>query len=191
MDEITKLYNEHLTTPFPGKRGEEIMGVDLVLTDSDTAGLISKYIATRGQLSADDLRILSHCYSDLKTIVKELNGADRQYFARLQNISGLVIEKLNGKPKTTEQESFKPDWEKNFLKIREILNDWDPIGVADSVDDEYDTMNFRILSILMNKLDTKEIREILADSTRNSMEIPVDNETLDRVADRISQIKLE
>jgi hypothetical protein len=65
------------------------------------------------------------------------------------------------------------------------------IGVADSVDDEYDRMNFRTLSVLMNKRDKKEIREILADYTRNSMEIMVDDQTLDRVSERISKIRLE
>jgi hypothetical protein len=161
------------------------------LIDSDTAGLISTYIGSRGQLSGDNIRILNHCYSDLKTIVKELRGADRQYFARLQNIAGLIIERLKDGRTTTDKESFKPEWEKNFLKIREILNDWDPIGVADSVDDEYDTMNFRTLSVLMNKRDKKEIREILDDYTRNSMEITVDSETLDKVADRISKISVD
>jgi hypothetical protein len=191
MDEITKLYNEHLTTPFPDRRGDEVMGVDLVLIDSDTAGLISTYIGSRGQLTGDDLRILKHCYFNLKTVVKELSGADRQYFARLQNIAGLIIEKLKDRPATTDKESFRPEWEKNFLKIREILNDWDPIGVADSVDDEYDTMNFRTLSVLMNKRDKKEIKEILDDYTRNAMEITVDNDTLDKVADRISKIGVD
>ena len=86
MEEITKLYNEHLTTPFPDRRGGEVLGIDLVLIDSATAGLISTYIGSRGQLTADKIRILHHCYSDLKTVVKELSGADRKYFARLQNI---------------------------------------------------------------------------------------------------------
>lgn len=167
------------------------MGIDLVLIDSDTAGLISKYIASRGHLSEDDKRILNHCYSDLKTIAKELSGADRQYFARLRNIAGRIIEKLKDTRTTTDKESFKTEWEKNFLKIREILNEWDPIGVADSVDDEYDTMNFRTLSVLMNKRDKKEIQEILADYIRNSMEIVVDNDTLDRIADRISKVSVD
>jgi hypothetical protein len=48
MDEIINLYNEHLKTSFPDRRGEEILGIDLVLLDSDTAGLISKYIGSRG-----------------------------------------------------------------------------------------------------------------------------------------------
>jgi hypothetical protein len=191
MDEIVKLYNEHLTTPFPDKRGDEIFGIDLVLIDSDTAGLISTYIGSRGQLSGDNIRILNHCYSDLKTIVKELSGTDRQYFARLQNIAGLIIERLKDGRTTADKESFKPEWEKNFLKIREILNDWDPIGVADSVDDEYDTMNFRTLSVLINKRDKKEIKEILDDYTRNAMEITIDNDTLDKVADKISKISVD
>lgn len=191
MDDIVKLYNEHLATRFPDRRGDEVMGVDLVLIDSDTAGLIDKYIKSRGQLSSDDLRLLNHCHADLKTIIKELSGADRQYFAQLQNIAGLIIERLKHRRTEANKELFKPEWEKNFLKIREILNDWDPIGVADSVDDEYDTMNFRTLSVLTNKRDKKEIREILDDYTRNSMEITVDSETLDKVADRISKISVD
>ena len=167
------------------------MGIDLVLIDSDTAGLIVKYIGSRGLISGNDYKILKHCYSDLKTVVLELSGSDRQYFAQLQNIAGLIIENIRGRHTTTDKKSYKPEWEKNFLKIREILNDWDPIGVADSVDDEYDAMNFRTLSVLMNKRDKKEIREILADYTRNSMEIAVDNDTLDKVADRISKISVD
>jgi hypothetical protein len=190
MDEIVKLYNEHLTTSFPDRRGEEILGIDLVLIDSDTAGLITKFISYRGQLSTDDIRILNHCHSDLTRVVKELSGADSQYFARLQNIVGLIIEKLKDRHLTTDNK-FKPEWEKHFLQIKEILNDWDPIGVADSVDDEYDTMNFRTLSVLMNKRDKKEIKEILADYTKNSMELTVDNATLDRVSEQISKIRLE
>jgi hypothetical protein len=170
MDEIVKLYNEHLTTPFPDRRGDEILGIDLVLIDSDTAGLITKFISYRGQLSINDIRILNHCYSDLSRIVKELSSTDRQYFAQLQNIVGLIIEKLKDGSLTVDNK-FKPEWETRFLQIREILNDWDPIGVADMVDDEYDTMNFRTLSVIMNKRDKKEIRDILDDYTKNSMEI--------------------
>lgn len=60
MEEIIRLYDQHLTTPFPDRRGSEtILGVDLVLVDSDTAGLVDKYMHTRGNLGADDIRILN------------------------------------------------------------------------------------------------------------------------------------
>lgn len=59
------------------------------------------------------------------------------------------------------------------------------------MDDEYDAMNFRTLSVLMNKRDKKEIREILADYTGNSMGMTIGDETLDRVADRISKISVD
>lgn len=78
----------------------------------------------------------------------------------------------------------------NFLRIREVLNEWDPIGVADLVNDEYDTISFRALSALMNNRDKKEIREILADYTRNSMDTEVDDATLDRVSEQILKIRL-
>jgi hypothetical protein len=192
MEEIIHLYDQHLTTPFPDRRGgETVLGVDLVLVDSDTAGLVDKYIHSRGHLSADDIRILNHCYSDLKTVVKELSGEDRQYFARLQNVVGLMLERLKDQDPPTERKAFKPEWGKNFLKIREVLNEWDPIGVADSVNDEYDMITFRTLSALMKNCDKKEIRGILADYTRNSMEITVDDATLDRVSEQILKIRLE
>lgn len=69
MEEIIHLYDQHLTAPFPNRRGVEILGVDLVLVDSDTAGLVDKYIRSRGHLSADDIRILNHCYSDLRQLL--------------------------------------------------------------------------------------------------------------------------
>jgi hypothetical protein len=189
MDDIKKLYDEHLRAPFPPDlAGEEILGVELVLVDADTAGLTDKYISDRGQLTVDDFRILSHCYSDLKVIAKELKGTDRQYFARLQNIAGLIIENIKNENVTRDKKLPKPEWETIFLKIKEILHDWDPLGVPDSVDDEYDTMNFRLLSVLMNKGDRGEIRNILDDYTRNVMQLTVDNDTLDRVTDRISKI---
>jgi hypothetical protein len=59
------------------------------------------------------------------------------------------------------------------------------------VNDEYDTITFRALSALMNNGDKREIRAILADYTSNSMEITVDDATLDRVSERILKIRLE
>lgn len=191
MDEIIQLYDQHLKSPFPTGRGDEISGVDLVLVDSYTAGLVDKYIHSRGNLGADDIRILNRCYSDLKTVVKELGGEDRQYFARLQNIVGLMLERMKGQDPATDEKCFRSEWKKNFLKIREVLNEWDPIGVADSVNDEYDTITFRALSALMNNRGKEEIRGILADYTRNSMEITVDDATLDSVTERILKIRLE
>lgn len=103
---------------------------------------------------------------------------------------GLIVGKIKDQD-PADKKALKPEWEKNFLKIREVLNEWDPIGVADSVNDEYDTINFRTLSALMNNRDKKEIRRILADYTRNSMEITVDDATLDMVSERILKIRLE
>ncbi|MEX2235587.1 MAG: hypothetical protein WD824_25735 [Cyclobacteriaceae bacterium] len=103
-------------------------------------------------------------------------------------IAGLIIDKIKNKIVTDDKNFFKPEWDTTFLKIREILNDRGPLGVADSVDDEYDTMNFRALSILMNKGDREQIKTILEDYTRNAMQTTVDNDTLAGVADRISKL---
>ena len=58
MEDIIQLYDQHLKTPFPDRSGDEILGVDLVLVDGDTAGLVDKYIRSRGHLGADAIRIL-------------------------------------------------------------------------------------------------------------------------------------
>ena len=44
MDDIRKLDNKYLNACFPNRRVDEIMGIDLVLIDSDTSGLMNKYI---------------------------------------------------------------------------------------------------------------------------------------------------
>ena len=89
----------------------------------------------------------------------------------------------------TDNKQRGTDWRKYFLKIREILNNWDPIGVADSVEDEYDGMNFKVLSVLMNNHDKKEVREVLADHARNYMVLDVDDATLDRVSEEILKLR--
>lgn len=92
MKAIQKLYNEHLNTPFPDLRGEEIDGIDLVMLDSDIAGLVQTFFAHRGQLNGDDFKILNHCYSDLKIVVRELENKHRLYFSNLLNIVEQIIE---------------------------------------------------------------------------------------------------
>ncbi|GHF08175.1 hypothetical protein GCM10017786_47420 [Amycolatopsis deserti] len=45
--------------------------------------------------------------------------------------------------------------------IRALLNEWDPIGVADCVDDEYDCLIWPLLSRLRGGADAGGIREFL------------------------------
>lgn len=191
MDNIVKLYNEHLITPFSAIGIKKVMGIDLAAIDNDTTALIGKYIDAHGYLGSDDTAILHKYNSDLKTVVRELSGADKQRFSQLKNMAGLVIERLKNELTCADKESFRPEWNETFFKIREILNEWDPLGVADLVDDEYDTMNFRTLSILINKRDKNEIREILADYTKNSMGLNIDSTLLDLVSNKISQLSQE
>jgi hypothetical protein len=185
MEEIQKLYNQHLNNSFPDLRGEEINGIDLVLIDSDSAGLVQKFFANKGRLNEEEIRTLTHCYNDLKVVVRELEAKSRLYFSNLLNIVGQVIELGNSR----STHGFKPEWEKKFQVIRQILNEWDPIGVADSVDDEYDTMNNRTLSVIMNNRPKDEVFNILRDYTKHAMELNVDEQTLNEVTDKIWELK--
>ncbi|MFY0653932.1 MAG: hypothetical protein JXQ96_17965 [Cyclobacteriaceae bacterium] len=70
---------------------EEINGIDLVLIDIDSAGLVQKFVSNRGRLSEEELRFLKQCYSDLKIVVKELETEQRLYFSKLLIIVGQII----------------------------------------------------------------------------------------------------
>jgi hypothetical protein len=100
MDEITQMWDQHMATPFPeGREGDEVLGVDLVLTDTYTAGVITKFIGSRGRnVTHDDIRILKECYSDLTTVVTELSAHDAIYFARLRDIAGLILDRMGSRP---------------------------------------------------------------------------------------------
>ncbi|CAD5253479.1 MULTISPECIES: hypothetical protein [unclassified Imperialibacter] len=186
VKEIQLLYNRHTEAPFPATQGLEVMGIDLALIDSDSAGLIAKFLSQKGHLSQDDFRILHHCFSDLKVVVKELESEPRLYFSNLLNIVGQIIGFENTGRST---EDFKPEWETKFQRIRQILNDWDPIGVADMVDDEYDTMTFRTLAVIMNDKPQENIYFVLKDYTKNAMEMSVDEETLRRITGSIWDLR--
>lgn len=50
---------------------------------------------------------------------------------------------------------MKRNWKNNFNLIREIINEWDPIG--DTPEDEYDDLVFGIQSRIMNNESDNEI----------------------------------
>ncbi|GET24281.1 hypothetical protein [Prolixibacter sp. NT017] len=78
-----------------------------------------------------------------------------------------------------------PKWKKDFKKIREILNEWDPLGVADVVDDEYDEINFLAYSVLMRNGGIEEIKKSIKGYLAQSMEIDETDEKLEEISMKI------
>ena len=156
MNDIAILYNEFLKIPFPDDlKGHEIIGIDLILLDNDIAGLIDKFISYKGQLNNRDFDVLQQCYKDLKIVVRELKGLDRQYFATWLNIANRTIDFLSTTKRlinNDKEEQLIKSWKKDYEKIKDILNEWDPLGVADLIDDEHDSINFLAYSALINSV---------------------------------------
>jgi hypothetical protein len=186
MEDLRQLFNKFLSTPFPDVRGEVIRGIELVMLDSTVAGLLMTYFSSRGYITDGNLKMLRECYEDLEIVHKELSGANRQYFATLQNITAQVIANAdNGKRSRQNHETLHRTWKPGFDKIRKILNDWDPLRVTDVVDDEYDTMNFRALSVLINGGQKGDIKRVLKEYLNNDMEIDESDDVLNDVTNAI------
>lgn len=92
MKEIRAKYIEFKKIPFPkGLTGMEIKKIDLVLLDSDTAGLIDKFIS-HGKLNQNDKKNLNICFKELLIVVEKLKGNEREYFNILKDMVNLIIE---------------------------------------------------------------------------------------------------
>ncbi|MCK4661890.1 MAG: hypothetical protein KAT68_03410 [Bacteroidales bacterium] len=189
MTTIEEKYKEFHNIPFPkGLSGEEILGIDLVMLDADSSGLLQKYIEYKGKLTKSDFELLERLNLELKSVTKELKGIGRTYFSILWNLSNQVVSELNHSNrflKNKKGEKLHKKWKKDFKIIREILNDWDPLGIEDMVDDEYDAINFLAYSALINKGEIEEIKKTINDYLTKSMEIYETDEKLEEISMRI------
>jgi hypothetical protein len=99
---IEELWRQHEKAPFPaGCRGEEVAAIDLVLIDAETAGCVSTFLGQAGRLDPWRLAILGLCYRNLAVVAAVLEGEDREYFTRLEELAGMVLCALRDKSKRT------------------------------------------------------------------------------------------
>ena len=154
MERIKTLFDRLCQEPFPSKRWKEVLGVDLVLIDSDTIGLTTRFLHSKGHLTTEEIKMLESCFEDLSKIVPQLEQNERQYFASLKQLANEMLE-MNKVGKLSDSEvAQRHKWKIAYNQIKDIVNELDPIGVADIVDDEYDDLNFKIYSqLLANRQD--------------------------------------
>lgn len=67
---------------------------------------------------------------------------------------------------------WQPEWVRPWRTsterdLRHLLNEWDPIGVADEVQDEYDCMLAPLLGRLHRDADQAEVHEVLEDELKH------------------------
>ncbi len=189
MNDIKERYQEFKNDPFPtGIAGKEILGIDLVMLDTNTAGLIEKFIGYNYKLNRNDFEFLKRLSLELKKVTKELNGQQREYFSTLWNLSDWVISELsksNRMIKKSDLKILRKEWKQHFKRIRLILNKWDPIGVADIVDDEYDAINFAAYSALINIGTTESIKTAIKKYLNEAIGIDETDEKLNEVSLKI------
>lgn len=191
MNPIEEKYQEFYNMPFPQElNGEEIFGIDLVMLDANTAGLIEKCIGYNYKLTKTDFDLLKRLSTELKAVTKELAGKPRTYFSTLSNIADRVITYLNETKRLIENsdsENLHKQWKQHFYKIRQILNEWDPLGVADFVEDEYDSINFVAYSALIKNGDSESVKVAIRKYLIEAMEIDETEEKLNELSEKIKK----
>jgi hypothetical protein len=77
------------------------------------------------------------------------------------------------------------DWADLQLSLRNVLNEWDPIGVAEIAPDEYDCMHGPLFDRLRAGAGQTEIREFLRHELGDHFGLDPARYDLDSVANRI------
>ena len=92
MNEIKKMYSEHLETPFPdGLRGSNAADQDLAMLDTNIAGVVSAYLNNNGKLDTQRLQILKRLVSKMDDVINEIPQDAKGYFLRLKRLGELTL----------------------------------------------------------------------------------------------------
>lgn len=191
MEHIKTIFDRLYKEPFPSERGKEILGVDLVLIDSDTMGLTSRFLGSKGHLTTDEIKMLDCCLADLNKIVPQLDKHERQYFASLRHLAKDILEITRGKKISDNEIAKRHQWKKVYNQIKDIVNDLDPLGVADIVDDEYDDLNFRIYSQLLTDREDSKVRHSIQTMITEYYGVTVTDNDLNETVKKLNSISLD
>lgn len=186
MENIESKYAEFKKLPLPdGISGKEIQGADLDNLRSKSCSLVQQFIDYRGRLNRDDFESLKRINLQLKSVVKKLKGNEKTYFKALWKLTDSTEKYLEEFPHRVLSgiiEEIHKRWQKDFFKIREILNEWDPLGVADIVDDEYDELNFAVYSVLIGDGTIHDVLFTIKRHLTERMHMDASDEELETVA---------
>jgi hypothetical protein len=191
LENIKTLFERLYKKPFPSEGGKEVLGVDLVLIDSDTMGLATCFLGSKGHLTTDQINMLNWCYADLNKIVPQLDKLERQYFASLRQLAKEILETTSGKKLSNNEIAKRHQWKKVYNQIKDIVNELDPLGVADIVDDEYDDLNFRIYSQLLVDRDDSKVRNSIQTMLNEYYGVTVIDKDLIETIKKLNKISLD
>ncbi len=191
MEHIKTIFDRIYKEPFPSERGKEILGVDLVLIDSDTIGLTSRFLGSKGHLTKEEIKMLDSCFSDLSKIVSQLDKCEKQYFASLRQLAKEILEVTRGEKLSDDEIAKRHQWKIVYNQIKTIVNDLDPLGVADIVDDEYDDLNFRIYSQLLVDREDSKVRNSIQTMLLEYYGVTVADNDLNETVKKLNNITLD
>lgn len=191
LKHIKTIFNRLYKEPFPSDRGKEILGVDLVLIDSDTMGLTSRFLSSKGHLTVDEIKMLESCLSDLNKIVPQLDKNEKQYFTSLRQLAKDILTFSKGKILSDDKIVKQHKWKKVYNQIKTIVNELDPLGVADIVGDEYDDLNFRIYSQLLSDREDSTVRHAIKTMLYEDYGVSITDNELNETIEKLKNISLE
>ncbi|MBW6433472.1 hypothetical protein KZ829_06910 [Actinoplanes hulinensis] len=90
---VIELWKTHREAAFPSRlRGEDVVGVEMVMLDSDVAGCIMIWLNNDGDIDDRRWNILAACEQDLNRVIPELADYEASYYQRLLDMAVLVLD---------------------------------------------------------------------------------------------------
>jgi hypothetical protein len=153
--------------------------------------LASRFLDSKGYLTKDEMQKLASCFADLSKIVPQLDTRERQYFASLRQLSKDILEHTSEKKLSDNEIVKRHQWKRVYSQIKEIVNELDPLGVADIADDEYDDLNFRIYSQLLVDREAHKVRNLIRDMLNENYGVAVTDNELNETVKKLNSISLD
>ncbi len=154
-------------------------------------GLTSRFLSSKGHLTANEMKMLESCLSDLNKIVPQLDKNEKQYFASLRQLAKDILTFSRGKIISDDEIAKRHKWKKVYNQIKTIVNELDPLGVADIVDDEYDDLNFRIYSQLLADREDSKVRHAIQTMLHEDYGVSVTDKDLNETIEKLKNISLD
>jgi hypothetical protein len=101
LKDISDLFNTHYSKPWPaGLGGVEIKGIDLVMLDADTVGIVDYFLGRRhnlGRLNEKNRMILLQLQKEAAVVCQEIPEFGKEYFSEIQLLIEWTLRYHEGK----------------------------------------------------------------------------------------------
>lgn len=189
MNHINHIYDNLINENFQ-LSNKCVLGIDLLLANNDTIKMANRFFDCKGYLKKDETIILQNCFNNLNLIVPVLVKKEKQYFASLKQLSQEILNIVNFRKLSDSEINLRHDWGKVYDKIKMILNELDPLGISDIVDDEYDDLNFEIYRQLIKNKNETMLIEIIKQVLSKDYEVKFIESSIIDTARKLTNIKV-